>query len=217
MKIIKSQLIVTGNDIAFNTFLQLAVDSFFNELEGYINHNTDPVVLDYGHELTLTSMLLNGLTRQNGNRYTITALQEYGTYKKSNSSNGRVDAFVRYENNGIWIEAKYDREGALIKDRLSHWDIEKWLWWDKIEILKQVNDYYLEEGPKVNNSYASHYIMTLAFKKVSEEPFSFIDEAMKELGSNSQKAYDRHWYYSVGYFENEHTGIEVYGTFIKKL
>lgn len=218
MKIQHINPIISGNDEVFNNFLRLAISSFFKELEGYIDHNSDPELLGYGNEATLMALFVNGLIRQDGNNYGITALQEYSTTRKSNNANGRLDAFIRHDKTGIWIEAKYDRGGALIKDRSSHWDIEKWLWWDKIEIMKQVTDYYEAEAPKVNSSYESHYVMTLAFKKLTEQPAAFSEEAEKELGGSVNIKHERSWYYSVGFLEypeKEPTGLEVYGTFEK--
>lgn len=219
MQITRIEPIISNADEMFKGFITLAVNCFYCELEGYITHNNDPVILEYGNEATLMTLFVNGLIRHDGDKYSITSLQEYGTSRKSNGSNGRLDAFIRYGSTGIWIEAKYDKNGALIRDHTEHWDIDGWLKWDNDYILKQVEDYYKAEELQVNESYTAHYIMTLAFKKISASAESFRTEAVRELGRNANKEHERPWYYSVGFFERSqgsNEGLEVYGTYEKK-
>jgi len=200
----------------FAEFISDAVDSFFSELNLYIRHNEDDMILDYANEQTLCSLFVNGIIRNDSKKHTITAVQEYGSYSKIDSRHGRTDLFMKVGDTGIWIEAKYDKYHETLDK--NHWNIESWLQWDD-KIFGQVMDYYNMEIDQVNPSYKEFYVMTLVFKKIREHADLVKDSANTELKINSTKDYVRPWYYSVGFFEygnkDKVTGVEIYGTFKK--
>jgi len=205
------ETIVSSNSSGLDEFVCLGVDAFFKELLGYINHNNDMDILNYANEQTLSCLFVNGLIRRDGNQRNISAVQEYGTYR--GLCNGRADVFIKHESNAIWIESKYDKYGIINKE--NHWDISSWMAWDESEILNQVNDYYNAEKKLVNDSYSTHYIMTLTFKKAMYDEV-FFREGYLKLKSESFVSYNRPWYYSIAFFKDDegcYDGMEVYGTF----
>ena len=206
--------IITKCDKKFEKFIRNAIEQFFAELDLYTSHNRDSVLLWYANERTLASLFVNGLIRNDGKKHLITSVQEYGTFFEKGSRYGRPDIFIRYDDIGIWIESKYERN---IKMRDNHWDVIAWLEWDMKEILSQVERYYIGEFESVNDTYKEHYIMTLAFKLLeinSEEFYRIINEKLVPL---HEKEFDRPWYYSAGFInrQSKSLGVEVFGTFKK--
>lgn len=212
-------IIIDRNDIIINDdagpireFIILGVNAFFEELKAYINHNSDPKVLDYANEQTLLSLFVNGLIRKNGSDNSITALQEYSTV-----SNGRADAFIRYNSTGIWIESKNIKDNRKIRHE-KHWDIDLWLKWDRETAFKQLMKYIMEEKNGTNDTYEGHYGMTLVFKTFNEPKEIMFLNAEKLLAQKKGLKYERNWFYNIGYIEtggneDKSLGIEVYGTF----
>lgn len=200
----------------FNEFISNATDCFFKELNLYMVHNEDYEILDYANEQTLCSLFVNGIIRKDSEKHMVTAVQEYGSYSKTDKRHGRTDLFLRVANAGIWVEAKYDKNNETIDE--NHWDIQTWFQWDE-KIFNQVMDYCNMEIEDMNSSYQQFYVMTLVFKKLREYPKKVKDSAITELKVNIAKSFQRPWYYSVGFFESDATdkslGVEVYGTFKK--
>lgn len=207
-------VLVSNADQFLDGFIRNAIKHFFDELDLYINHNQDFDILSYANEQTLSSLLVNGIIRNNGNKGSITAVQEYGTYFRDSISHGRPDIFIRKETTGVWIESKYSKATYITAD---HWDIGKWLDWDKNTILNQVEGYYNAEKDEVNDTYSDHYIMSLAFKLVNTDPASFFEMVDGQLYPYILNTTDRTWYYSVGFVDKpdkfgNSLGVEVYGT-----
>jgi len=120
-------VIIARGTNEFNEYLKLAVNCFFKEASGYIEHNKDFDIFEYSNEASLCSFFVNGLVRNDGDKYSITAAMEYSTKRKAGI--GRTDMFVRYKNLAIWTESKYDRVRAIKADHSEHWDIKGWLEW----------------------------------------------------------------------------------------
>jgi hypothetical protein len=194
-------------------FIKRSVDSFFTELNWYIQHNDDPNVLNYGTEATLCSLFTNGIVRNDADRR-VSALQEYSCFKKDNC-NGRADCFIRLGKTGIWVETKYYRNTAITDD---HWRIPEWL--EKEAAYFQVLDYYDSEKHMINNTYDAHYILTLCFKLRTGEPENLKAEAVKELSSAAADTKPRAWYYALDFIDKEvdgkKLGLEVYGSYESK-
>ena len=209
--------IISDCDVFMQEFITKSLACFKAELELYINKNNDPVVLDYSNERTLASMFVNGLVRKDND---ITALQEYGTPLLEIEKNGRPDIFINYQQNAIWIETKIDKSYNI--DKKNHWDIESWLLWDYGFAFKQVEKYFDSEKNHLNECFTEgNYIMTLVFKLIEENPEEHFKSAEDHLKNKVNDIFDRKWYYSSFFIENDlgkgtFKGIELYGTFCKK-
>lgn len=194
-------------------FLDFSTNSFFNEVVKFMSLNDDPTVLGYSTEATLLGLYMTGMIRMN-NR--VTVLQEYKV-DKLNGGNGRVDLFVNYLNNAIWIEAKWDDTFNLFP---NHWDLEGWMKWDKEKIFSQLEEYYNAEKINLENKqlYKSHYLVTMVFKILNNKTdFRVHNQNSLALKDHSGLSNGRDWYYRLGYLEKQSGsdmkfGIEVYGS-----
>lgn len=219
----KIPLIITFTDSIIHEFIELGVTAFFNELNGYINHNQDPEILKYANEQTLVAMFANGLIRNDGNLYSLTSVQEYSSDPDKDDKNGRTDIFFRYGDNAIWCESKYFKIVSKI-DHNKHWKIKEWLEWDEKKVFNQLMKYYIAESNnnKINKSYSRHYAFTLVFKLIFEDKKEMFQKANENLKPYTSLDYLRDWFYCVGFIEsneanNKSYGVEVYGTITKNL
>lgn len=206
--------IISTCDSIIANFIKTSIVNFKEELEFYIQENEDPVVLYYSNERTLASMYVNGLIRGDKEK-AATVLQEYSTTRQDLGGHMRPDIFIRYKRKAIWIECKMDKTFLIQND---HWDVKNWLEWDYNTVFSQGMSYYNAEGKLLNSSYDSgHYVMTLIFKLIKEEPDRYIQKGKTALLNKIEDECDRPWFYSSLFIpnnENETTsiGLEVYGT-----
>lgn len=144
----------------------------------------------------------------------MTGVQEYGTILTKNNKEvkGRPDIFIKTGTSAVWIECKYEKNIRSLGD--EHWDLPAWLAWDKEFVFNQVGTYYEFEKKTINKSYQQHYLMTLCFKVIKEDPSEHNNKVTSELESRITDVQDRIWYYQVGFLDegDKSHGIEVYGT-----
>jgi len=201
------QFRITTKEEPIRSIIESGVRTFYDEISRYMLHNNDYEVLQYSNEQTLAAMFVYGLIRNSGDRQ-ITALQEYGAEFETGSY-GRPDIFLRVDDLAMFIECKYDKTKSF---RGDHWNIDKWLAWDKEAIFNQCLNYYTAE--KLNETYVGgHYVSTMVFKLISRKEHTSEVEAKMILAEIVQA--DRDWYYAYKEFteSEKYSGLEVYGTF----
>ena len=177
------------SDLKDDTFLKVfsknIVESFFIELNNYLNLTDDYNIVEYATERSLLSMSLNGYCRKFGNNlsnekfdYSFTLIQEY-SIRLLNGSTGRPDCFfilnTEQEKFGFWIESKFDgfKRYGIQED---HWNKARWKEWNA-EILKQLTVYYKSELALSENAifkiYNELFLITLSFKLIKEIPSQY--------------------------------------------
>lgn len=143
-------------------------------------------------------------------------MQEYSIFDDANKF-GRPDIFLRVRDKAFWIECKFQPLKNGIRD--DHWNMAAWMDYDD-SIFLQAMKYYTAERSLVNDSFTGgHFVMTLVFKIIKENPASHMVNAVVNLEPDIIDPAYRGWFYSL-FFINENSapkqvGIEVYGTIEK--
>lgn len=209
--------IISTCDVEIENFITKGLNHFREEVNLFIEKNSDSGIFGYSTEQTLAALFVNGLIRNDTDRE-ITALQEYKLSFIETGSYGRPDIFLRYKESAIWIECKIDDKFVITN---NHWNVEDWLKWEKNAILKQVEKYYDAEKNFINDTFSGgHFIMCLSFKLLKMDAQSFCDLAKSELEPQKAVGCDRPWFYSVFFLDSNdkgnQAGIEVFGS-IKRM
>lgn len=205
-------------DLEMKSFLETSIIGFIKELEFFAQDNNDPTLLGYCTERSLLSLYVSSLYRHFNN---LTAIQEYKTTIED-EKNGRPDAFIKYKNNALIIESKFQDLMTIKQDK--HWNIDGWLDWDRMEVYPQLARYFKAEEEnllKKSDTYTNIYLITMVFKYISEPPATHAENAIKNLDIKNNKST---WYYLYSTLSGvelegckENLGIEVYGVIEKKL
>ena len=207
-------LLKHNEDGNVNAFLKDSLSHFYQELDFFCIKNDDTKFGKWFSESAFLSMYINGMIRKDTARE-MSAVQEYCVSNCKGSSPGRCDGFIERNKNVFLLEAKVQRYNRPVGG--DHFDIPKWLQWDKEKIQTQLINYleaekvfFLDEG-----RYQSCYLMTIVFKAIKENEKLHTDNAKKYLIETEAES-ERIWYYSTAFLKKESdgqaNGLEVYGT-----
>lgn len=210
-------LLKHNQDANVNAFLKNSLLHFYQELDLFCKKNDDTKFGKWFSESAFLSMYINGIIRNDTARE-ISTVQEYCVSNCIGGSPGRCDGFIERNKNVFLLEAKIQRYSRPVGS--DHFDIPKWLLWDKEKIQTQLINYLNAE--KVfflgEERYQSCYLMTIVFKAIKQNEQLHTDNAKKYLIETEIES-DRIWYYSTAFLnkqgEENTDGLEVYGTIEK--
>lgn len=210
-------LIKDSNDNKVNDLLRDFLLHFYEELDFFCAKNKNE---NFGHwfsESSFLSMYINGIIRNDGDKREFSAVQEYCVSNVISGGAGRCDGFIERNNDVFLLEAKRQQYNHLIDT--DHFEIDKWLAWDKEQIQVQLKKYLLSEDKFfLDGRYQSVYLMTIVFKAIKENKSTHLEKAIKKLDVTEQIS-DRTWYYSTSFIGADNAGVqdgvEVYGTIEK--
>ena len=207
-------LIKNNNDNLISQFLEQSLKHFYKELDAFCFRNQNRNFHEWFSESGYLSMFINGIIRNDTNNE-FSAVQEYCVANLDTGGSGRCDGFIEFNKNVILIEAKKQKFKGLINS--EHFNLEKWLSWDRDEIQVQLKNYLASEKHffQEEGRYNNCYLMTVVFKIVKENKANHITKAKKELLIDETFS-NRVWYYSISFFKDDPNessfGIEVYGS-----
>lgn len=208
--------IISVRNEAMKEFIKTSINSFLDEMDSYIYENEEKGFWHYQIERTLLSMYLSGIVRNDSKR-SVTLLQEFAVWNKSNKFKGRCDAFINFKGNVILLEAKRDSESTRVKE--DHWDINKWIKWDNKVAGIQLKRYYEAQKKFIGTDYLSCHLMSIVFDNIIANPQEHIRAMNHNLGSKIKDEYSKDWFCTV-LFEKDsekkknriRKGLEIYGT-----
>lgn len=211
-------LIKINNDNVIGQFLDQSLKHFYNELDFFCSKNNNKNFGEWFSESGYLSMFINGIVRNDMDR-SYSAVQEYCVTNHIKGGSGRCDGFIEVNKNVILIEAKRQKYISSVNN--EHFNLEKWLAWDKDEIQVQLKNYLASEEQffQKEGRYNSCYLMTIIFKIVKENRANHIDKAKKQLHIDETVS-SRVWFYSISFLKDDPNesafGIEVYGSIEKQ-
>lgn len=204
-------------DKDLSDFLKQSLEHFYDELDYFCAKNKNQNFGQWFSESGFLSMFINGIIRHDSKRE-ISAVQEYCVSNVISGGAGRCDGFIERNNSVFLLEAKRQQYSRPVDG--DHFNVGKWLAWDKEQIQLQLKKYleseeifFLKEG-----RYKSVYLMTIVFKVIREDQTTHLANAETDLKVDETST-DRMWYYSTAFINAANSplqdGVEVYGTIEK--
>ena len=108
-------------------------------------------------------MYINGIIRHD-NKREVSAVQDYCISNVISDGAGRCDGFIERNNDVFLLEAKRQLYSRPVDT--DHFEIDKWLAWDKEQIQVQLNKYLVSEDKFfLDGRYQSVYLMTIVLRQ----------------------------------------------------